>query len=313
MCLTFTISRGSYVSSFHSLVTFTKYFFFSIARNHSPPPHRFAKISAYFLPSFVLHPFEEKESLAYLLRKTETEPPRRKMIAGVPRPVSWRIAIYFCIKRTCPTSLSPAKVRASPSFPPRLTILYCCFKEIPSTLPSQGKCSGLTCSTSRFRLHLPRPNSPLRYFPTSTYHRPSSGAWKEEEGGEQSSELESTGHFMMTTKVVRPPLGRRERGWQGETELLPLLEAFFLLEHLRRGGNGWTEEEEKEERGWITKAREEKGSCCSQGLELIAFITQKKKNSLPLHPHLPYFPLTSASIPPPIFNLCRARHWRISK
>lgn len=180
MCLTFTISRGSYVSSFHSLVTFTKYFFFSIARNHSPPPHRFAKISAYFLPSFVLHPFEEKESLAYLLRKTETEPPRRKMIAGVPRPVSWRIAIYFCIKRTCPTSLSPAKVRASPSFPPRLTILYCCFKEIPSTLPSQGKCSGLTCSTSRFRLHLPRPNSPLRYFPTSTYHRPSSGAWKEE-------------------------------------------------------------------------------------------------------------------------------------
>lgn len=218
MCLTFTISRGSYVSSFHSLVTFTKYFFFSIARNHSPPPPPICENLCVF-PTFVRSPssFRRERILAYLLRKTETEPPRRKMIARVPRPVSWRIAIYFCIKRTCPTSLSPAKVRASPSFPPRLTILYCCFKEIPSTLPSQGKCSGLTCSTSRFRLHLPRPNSPLRYFPTSTYHRPSSGAWKEEEGGEQSSELESTGHFMMTTKVVRPPLGRRERGWQGET------------------------------------------------------------------------------------------------
>lgn len=171
-----------------------------------------------------------------------------------------------------------------------------------------------------FHLSLPPP-PPSTQLATSLlpyFHLPPTFEWcmegrRKKGKEEQSSELESTGHFMMTTKVVRPPLGRRERGWQGETELLPLLEAFFLLEHLRRGGNGWTEEEEKEERGWITKAREEKGSCCSQGLELIAFITQKKKNSLPLHPHLPYFPLTSASTPPPIFNLCRARHWRISK
>ena len=37
------------------------------------------------------------------------------------------------------------------------------------------------------------------------------------------------GHFMMTTKVVRPLLGRRERGWheQRETELLPLPKLFF--------------------------------------------------------------------------------------
>lgn len=53
---------------------------------------------------------------------------------------------------------------------------------------------------------------------------------------------------MMTTKVVRPPLGRRERGWQGETELLPLL--FFLSLPLCRASK--REKEEEREAGWIT-------------------------------------------------------------
>lgn len=70
--------------------------------------------------------------------------------------------------------------------------------------------------------------------------------------------------------------------------------------------------EEKEERGWITKAEgppffPSQGSCCSQGLELIAFITQKKKTRLPstlISPSLfpsSSFPLTLASILHPYF------------
>lgn len=54
---------------------------------------------------------------------------------------------------------------------------------------------------------------------------------------------------MMTTKVVRPPLGRRERGWQGETELLPL--PFFLSLPLCRASKREKEGRRERGAGWI--------------------------------------------------------------
>lgn len=97
---------------------------------------------------------------------------------------------------------------------------------------------------------------------------------------------------MMTTKVVRPPLGRRERGWQGETELLPLL--FFLSLPLCRASK--REKEGRRERGWLDHDPPFHGECtvvAARELELIAFITQKKekkeKKKLSISPSL--FPL----------------------
>lgn len=163
-----------------------------------------------------------------------------------------------------------------------------------------------------FHLSLPSttsPNSPLRYFLP-----PTSNGTSEKEEGEQSSELESTGHFMMTTKVVRPPLGRREKeGGKARLSCYPCSKPFFFRRDLRREEEeGRKRMEEKEERGWITKAEgppffPSQGSCCSQGLELIAFITQKKKTRLPstlISPSLfpsSSFPLTLASILHPYF------------
>lgn len=86
-CLTFSISRGSYVSSFHSRNIYQ--IFLLPHRSKSP---RFAKISSHFLPSSFQPspPFRRERILPYLVRKPKRATSKKddrtiKGIAGVPR------------------------------------------------------------------------------------------------------------------------------------------------------------------------------------------------------------------------------------
>lgn len=150
------------------------------------------------------------------------------------------------------------------------------------------------------------PNSPLRYFLPP---RIGVGAARRSEkerggGGGKSSNRRNlkAGHFMMTTKVVRPPLGRRERGWQGETELLPLLPNLFFSLSFSRASKKEGAREGMDEAGWITilpSTRRVLYGCCSQGTWIDCFHYAKKKeekNSLPLSLHLSF--LISIQFPP---------------
>lgn len=133
------------------------------------------------------------------------------------------------------------------------------------------------------------PNSPLRYFLPPRFEVGAEGGGERESSNRRNLKA---GHFMMTTKVVRPPLGRRERGWQGETELLPLL--FFLslsVEHLR----GRRKEGEREGLVGSSLPRGVYG-CCSQGAWIDCFhYAKERKKGKEKTLHLSFL------IPPPSY------------